>query len=337
MAFYTIEKTKIRSFLNRLLTEFTLIAPLKKDNRTSFEEVVNSGEVVLTSRNTDKSPKGSFFPQTEVMFSYKEGKIHKPEMKGRRLLFGIRPCDAKGFVLLDKVFAGGDFEDVYYKEKREGALIFGMACNEPQTTCFCTSFHTGPYDKENVDVFWVDIGEGFLLESITERGEAVLEKQGLSKASSEDIRKVDELKKAAESEISDRLDVSGLKEGLSGLFDNPIWEEIYLRCVGCGICTFFCPTCHCFDIVDEGDRQSGKRIRIWDSCMFPLFTLHASGHQPRETGKERFRQRIMHKFNYFPEKFGEAACVGCGRCVVNCPVNLDIREVVTVQPLIDTD
>ena len=35
----------------------------------------------------------------------------------------------------------------------------------------------------------------------------------------------------------------------------------------------------------------------------------------------------MHKYSYYPENYGEILCTGCGRCVMVCPVNLDIREV----------
>jgi len=327
MAFYTIEKKNIKTLLGDLLKEFTLIAPIKKKEITSFEVVQDPEEVTFTLRNTDRPPKGSLFPQNEVFFSYKEGQIEEEKIEGRSLLFGVRPCDAKSFVLLDRVFEEGDFEDTYYKERRKRTTIFGLSCNEPQDCCFCTSFDTGPFSKEGMDVFMVDLGEMLLLESITEEGEKIICKQRLDEASSEDVKRIDELKERAPSRIQDGFNHSILNERLSVSFDDPIWAELHLRCMGCGVCTFFCPTCHCFDVVDEGGESCGRRIRIWDSCQFALFTLHASGHQPRETTKERFRQRIMHKFNYFTERFKEPACVGCGRCVLNCPVNLDMKEV----------
>ena len=62
--------------------------------------------------------------------------------------------------------------------------------------------------------------------------------------------------------------------------------------------------------------------------MFPLFTLEASGHNPRSTQGARMRQRVMHKFAYTVHNVGETFCVGCGRCVSHCPVNIDIREII---------
>ncbi|MCD6297627.1 MAG: 4Fe-4S dicluster domain-containing protein, partial [Deltaproteobacteria bacterium] len=93
-------------------------------------------------------------------------------------------------------------------------------------------------------------------------------------------------------------------------------------------CTYLCPTCWCFDIQDEVLGKEGDRIRNWDSCMFPLFTLHGSGHNPRDLKVQRVRQRFMHKLKYYVEKYENGVqCSGCGRCVRYCPVNIDIRQV----------
>jgi ferredoxin len=128
--------------------------------------------------------------------------------------------------------------------------------------------------------------------------------------------------------VRSKARTEGLPEKLTHLFDHPVWERIHETCIGCGTCTYLCPTCHCFDISDEKFGSDQARVRLWDSCMYTLFTLHASGHNPRPTGKERMRQRVMHKFNYTVKNWGDIFCVGCGRCVRDCPVNLDIREVV---------
>ena len=106
-----------------------------------------------------------------------------------------------------------------------------------------------------------------------------------------------------------------------------MWERFSDRCLSCGICTFLCPTCHCFDIQDEMEGFDGRRARMWDTCMFSEYTLHTSGHNPRPTRKERTRNRISHKYSYFPEKFDVIACVGCGRCINYCPVNIDLLDI----------
>ncbi len=69
-------------------------------------------------------------------------------------------------------------------------------------------------------------------------------------------------------------------------------------------------------------------VRFWDSCSFSPFTRMTSGENPRREKRTRYRQRVYHKFSYFKKTFGEIACVGCGRCVRECPVKVDIAEIV---------
>ena len=122
------------------------------------------------------------------------------------------------------------------------------------------------------------------------------------------------------------LDFSGVKEKADASFDSPVWERIARICLGCGVCTYVCPTCHCFDITDETAGTGGVRLRTWDACQYPLYTMHASGHNPRPAKRARMRQRIMHKYSYTVDTAGTVSCTGCGRCVRQCPVNLDIRQ-----------
>jgi ferredoxin len=179
-----------------------------------------------------------------------------------------------------------------------------------------------------LDLLLTDLGDRYLLETVTERGEELVSGSTcLRQAAPEDVALKAEIAANAEQRVSGP-DTEGIKALLDGMFENSFWDELHLKCLGCGICTYLCPTCHCFDIVDEGRNGHGQRVRNWDTCQLSLFTHHTSGHNPRPTGKERMRQRVMHKFNYFVSNFGDMACVGCGRCVRECPVNLDIRAVI---------
>ena len=119
-----------------------------------------------------------------------------------------------------------------------------------------------------------------------------------------------------------------LSENLLSLFDSEIWDELSQACLGCGACTFVCPTCQCYDIEDYDTGHGIQRFRCWDSCMYSDFTLMAHGN-PRTSKLERFRQRFMHKLVYFPQNNGGVfSCVGCGRCVAKCPVSLNIAKVI---------
>jgi len=183
----------------------------------------------------------------------------------------------------------------------------------------------GLFQLKGLTCCLLELKEKYLVIHVTKRREKLFAR--LDDASQEDIDEAEKLKNNAEKMLKPVFEVKNIKEKLDGTFDNPIWEEIHQKCIKCGVCTYLCPACHCFDVQDETVGEKGRRMRNWDSCMFPKFTEHASGHNPRATQKERWRQRIMHKFNYLKENTGLYGCVGCGRCVEYCPVNLDIRKV----------
>ena len=329
-----IAKDGIREFIDGLIEEYRVFAPVEGKKILRLREISSGEEACLDFYNTKMSSKEALFPQNEVLFTYKKDReaIEKEAtspMKREQVLFGVRPCDAKGVTLTDVFFSSGEHRDQPYLEKRDRTAIVGLACNRPLNTCFCTSTGGSPFGKEGMDLLLVDLGERYLVEILTERGERLLgAAHGLRDATEEDMKLAQRLSNEADKAFSKELPTEGLSERLDGMFEDPIWDTIHQKCVGCGICTFVCPTCWCFDVVDEEKANGAIRIRLWDTCQLPLFTLQGSGFNPRPSGKERLRQRVMHKLNYFPKEFGSLACVGCGRCVRECPVNLDIREII---------
>jgi len=333
MKWKVIEKSKIPILIEELTKEHEVFAPVKEKSLVSFGRVSSGNETYLDFQNTKKPPKEVFFPQTEILFTYrvddKGVEIEEaPALRRKMVLLSVRPCDARGFVLLDRFFSSGEHTDLYYLEKRGNTTVIGLACNHPLNTCFCRSVGGSPFGKEGMDLLLQDVNDKYLIETVTEKGEKLIGKfPWLKEAEKADIEKARRLSEDADRAIRSKVSVEGVSEKLDRMFDDPIWDQIHQKCVGCGVCTYLCPTCCCFDILDEETEQE-KRVRIWDSCQFSCFTLQGSGHNPRPSGKERMRQRIMHKFNYYVKNFGESFCVGCGRCVRECPVNFDIREIV---------
>ncbi|MEA3485884.1 MAG: 4Fe-4S dicluster domain-containing protein [Candidatus Aerophobetes bacterium] len=322
-----ISKKDMNRFIQSLLSDYTVYAPVNIDGVFCFSPVTNFQGIDPDYQNSKKPPKEIFFPQSETMFEYEKGKVKSAEkVEKKRILLGIRPCDAKANLLLDNVFAGKDYKDPYYINKRENTIIIGLGCNEPLSTCFCTSFDSGPFSKDGLDILLIDIGNEYIVDVITDKGREILTDKFVE-APEEELKLAEKIKGEAEERIESEVKIEGIKEKLDTMVEDSFWDKLSDRCLGCAVCSYLCPTCHCFDIADEVKDSQGKRVRNWDSCMFPLFTLQASGHNPRPTGKERMRQRVMHKFNYFIENYKRAACVGCGRCIINCPVNIDIREV----------
>jgi ferredoxin len=166
-------------------------------------------------------------------------------------------------------------------------------------------------------------GERFLARGVSDKGKALLASLGGKQAGEAELKAVEELRKSAEAAIRRSIQVPD-RQSMDERFDSPYWWEASRACLACGICSYLCPTCHCFDIVDEGYL----RLRCWDTCSSDTFTRMAAGENHRKLKGSRYRQRIYHKFSYFSENFDTHACVGCGRCTRHCPVKIDIVEIV---------
>jgi len=333
-----IKKDELPNALKALKKNYRVLVPVKEKDFYRFEPLENEEKVDLNFTNTRLSPKSLLFPQSERMFNYsldettEDAHIVKQSQKdySPTAVVGIRPCDAKALRLVNVNFDNPEFKDPWWAKRLESMTLVGLGCNEPCSTCFCTSVNCGPFNEEGLDVLLFDLGERYLARAITEKGEHLLKSAGVGEDAPSDTKKdADDLKAEAEKRISSHVPTDKLKEkNVLDLFDAPFWDDVAFACINCGTCTFLCPTCWCFDIQDEVYKKEGDRIRNWDSCMFPLFTLHASGHNPRSEKVQRVRQRFMHKLKYYVDKYNNgAACVGCGRCVKYCPVNIDIREV----------
>lgn len=332
MAAKKLSKDKVGEVL-RELSKFRLITPVKSDDVVIYREIGDPEEAFLDYGNSTVPPKKVVFPQTETLFRFTLGnpelREKNVEEEGTTVIFGLRPCDARAMSIVDKLFSW-DFEDPYYLKRRELTTLVGMACVQPPSiNCFCTSLGGSPFGKEGLDVLLVDMGDHYLFQSLTDKGsrlEKVLASY-LEEATSGDEEKAASMEEDAKAKIVRSIDPQGIQEKLPTLWEHPLWKRVSDACLGCGICTFLCPTCHCFDVQDEVEKGEGRRARMWDSCMFCEYTLHASGHNPRPTRKERTRNRISHKYSYYPKRFDVIACVGCGRCINLCPVNIDILEI----------
>jgi ferredoxin len=312
------------------------LAPSSTGGRVRLAEL-EADRVSFDYHNIDLSPKDVFFPQTERMMAF-----HKDAAKGGAfvyqplgldkvqptVVFGLRPCDARGLVVCDRVFQNDRFTDPYWKTKYEATVKIGVGCQAPGPNCFCTAVGGSPFGEEGLDALAFTKGDGLGFKTLTAAGEDFLKSLSVLEAG-QVAGEMEGLKKSAEALLPGPLDMAKSQSAsVMEVYKQPHWQETADRCLNCGTCTFFCPTCHCFDIQDEENERGGVRMRNWDTCMSWLYSMHGSGHNPRPTKTERVRQRFMHKLKYIPMKQGGACgCIGCGRCVQNCPVKIVIRAV----------
>jgi len=326
-----LRRDKLTAWLAELLRSGRqLIAPQREGDDVVFKPVKAVDEITLDYVNTRWPLKEWIFPRSEPILRYRYAgsgvELEQPDLGLEpRVIFGVRPCDAAGLVVLDRVF-NTDYEDEFYTRRRDITTIVGLSCTEPAESCFCTAVGLSPTSSEGSDMLLTPMGDdGYLVETLTGKGEQLLWEYAHYFSAGECGSK-EAVTRLAEAKLSRRAPLAQGIGAVEELFDHPIWEELARKCLGCGVCAYVCPTCHCFDILDDVDAWGGVRYKNWDSCAFSLFTLHASGHNPRPEQDARYRQRVMHKFSYFPQRFGRVMCVGCGRCVAACPVNLDIYE-----------
>lgn len=322
------------ALFNEISKSAKLYIPVDLDGGRVAYKPFNDGMKMSDALKTDRSAKDFFFPQTETLMSFKtQGKnieiIDNREENEDFVIFGVRACDVKSIEVLDRVFLAEPV-DSYYQNRREHGVIVSMACSKPNETCFCGTFGIDATNPGG-DLVCYRTDNALYFSANTEKGAKLLDKlSGITEDcdNSEVEKQIKQTK-----EILDKLPLKDLKADAFGAdktdeyFDRPEWKTLSQSCLGCGTCTFVCPTCQCYDIKDFKTKSGVERYRCWDSCMYADFTKMSAG-QPRLTQLERFRQRFMHKLVYYPtNNDGLFSCVGCGRCVAKCPISMNIVKV----------
>lgn len=327
-----IAKQDIGSWLKALSEKLEIIAPTIENGVSLYKKVEDPLSVSLDFPSpTDRGLKEHFTPETETLFEYRlEGlsaEVAPPEESANeRVIFGARACDTAALKYIDAVYSMVEPRDELYFQRRERTYIVGVYCDKPSWSCFCTEVGDALTKPVNMDVLLTDIGEKYLAEALTAKGEELLEAPQFQTATDADKEAAETIRNNVVASLPKPVD--HVSRAQSYDWDSGMWTKLAEKCLGCGACTYLCPTCHCFDIMECPQGKKGSRFRCWDTCQFEKFTLMGAGHNPRPSKKERTRQRVFHKFKYSPERYGMLGCVGCGRCIGMCPVNIDIKRVV---------
>lgn len=313
----------LSAWVDGLRATHRVIAPVRRGGQVVFRPIARADEVAWDAGRADFSAKDHFLPASEAIVTWQpteNGVRAEAPLAGQpQVLLGARPCDAHALEVMDRLFLD-DPVDLYYAERRAKTTLVGLACADgPWEGCFCTSVGGGPAERRHLDVLLTPVEGGHAVDVVSEKGRALVAAAKLVDLGGRTPPRAPDVAV---------LEVAAA-EAWRRQFDDAFWGELAERCLGCRTCTYDCPVCYCFDVRDRRLADGRvERLRCWDSCQGALCFAIAGGHNPRPTQSQRLRQRYMHKFLYYPAREqGAALCVGCGRCVVQCPVNVDVREV----------
>lgn len=331
-----IRQEDLLTFMNKLIEKYPVYGvkkhtgPVNAENEFTFEELHTAELEVLTHPPTMIPPKKYFFPTKETLLTFEDAHINVPEMDERFVLFGVHACDIQSFLILDKMFAHGKHTEPYYEERRENAIVIGVDC-EPTEYCFCKSMGAEKVTR-GFDLFLTNIPreEMYLVTIGSATGKELSATESFKPVDTDVAQKIIENSLEWKEEVPVEADIEHLPEMMYRAFDDDsIWDELGEECLACGNCTMVCPCCNCFDVQDEASLQDHtvERTRTWNACTLLEFAEVAGGNF-RSTIQARYRNWCYDKFRIFPEEIEEFGCVGCGRCVRYCPVEIDPRKII---------
>ncbi|GHS95721.1 heterodisulfide reductase subunit A [Synergistales bacterium] len=314
-----IKKETMRKLLAKLAESMTLVGPSDNGKVVEYKKT-DADSVLMDDRISYKSPKEFYFPQTEKLLTFSRDEAVENTDVPPTVIFGAKPCDLEALRVMNAVFMEGRYADPFFDRHMSQNLIIGVGCLKKKPGCFCDELGLDMEFSDFCDIMLTDTGDTYKVEHLSEKGEKAL-------AQLPETAKVTcANKRTAKKPDGDVIGLSADIEDIT-LFDSVNWSDLTATCQGCGMCTYICPTCHCFEFKDVSKDGCVERYRCWDSCIYPKFTLHASGHNPRASRADRYRQRVLHKYLYVKKNTGHAACTGCGRCLRSCPVGVNIKTV----------
>lgn len=332
---YILKKEAVLPLLRKLQKSYGISAPVVSSfGDVSFGPVKDVTEIALDAGQPVISAKNAFFPQDEPMFSFSgtdHNSMKEVMAEKETVYFGIRPCDLKAIKLVDIFFNDFGLPDTFYFDKRDKSILIAVSCNSPEETCFCTSTNSGPVADAGFDLQLTDLGAKYFVSVGSDKGQALVDKFGLyfDQATPGDVEEQYNHLAEVSAKFGPKIDMVKAGKAVKDI-DNSLWEELSALCLTCGGCSYVCPTCTCYNVVDRVDPKTseGTRNRTWDSCVFEGFTRMAGRHNMINSKAERVKRRFMHKLAYYPERYGELGCIGCGRCTATCLGGINMAKVV---------
>jgi sulfhydrogenase subunit beta (sulfur reductase) len=331
----SIKKDDLNTWITHLKKKAKLYAPKKKENQFVFRPVKDINDISLKYIPTILPPKKYYFPQKEKLFKFGVNpfKTSKAISEFEEfILFGVHTCDIAGIQCMDVVFRESP-EDPNYLNRKDKMIIIGIECLEYcDKYANCTSMGTH-VPRGGYDLMMVDLGDNFILHVNSEKGEKLVSGLGyIKEADEKEMSQLERVREAKKKVFKEEF-ISSLQkvhEAFGNNFASGVWKDVGRRCVACGNCTAVCPTCYCFDVMDDMELSlaSGTRYRVWNSCQMDDFAKVAGGEDFRKGRDSRQRHRYYRKFKYPVDKFNRYFCVGCGRCTRTCMADINLVETV---------
>ena len=329
-----LKKEDFSGFISRLSWMHKVAAPVSRGhNNFAFDEVTSAEQITLKYIPTVLPPKKYFMPQQETLleFNTRMGIDVIPVAEFEKIvLFGLHTCDLAGIQCLNMVFSERPRDYNYLMRKREISII-GLECNE-----YCDGYASCGLVNSNLpnggdDLFFTDLGDYFIVHINTQIGDEIVEQtRYFESADRLHVMKLEILRQKKRTIFQNEVAIEqrNIPKLFDRSFESNVWKDLEARCLACGNCTAVCPTCYCFDIVDEMDLdlKSGRRYRRWDSCQLEPFAKVAGGENFRKSRAARQRHRYYRKFRYPVDKFSRFFCTGCGRCSRTCMAGIRLKE-----------
>ncbi len=332
MLYRVIDETEAPALVAAFMERYEVVAPVKRGDKYVFSAVDSFDEIALDYPTTIASPKKYLLPAKETLFEFdaenNEVTDYTDEVRPR-VLFGVHACDINGLQNLSSVFNDPRYPDPYYAAHAAATLIVGVACM-PSANCFC-NLMDAEEARAAYDLFLTNIGGRYLVSIGSVVAANILEAACDVREATDEDRIAFRAATRARQEAFNRdiPDIQEIPMLMDAFHEDEFWEELGGRCLSCNACANVCPTCYCFDIRDTLDpgAATGRRERVWDACTSPQFAMVAGGHNFQPTPASRVRHRLYHKLNGFLAKHDRNLCVGCGRCVSACKVDISPIEV----------
>lgn len=337
---YYIGTDQLNEFADKLRNEFQVFSPVEKPSNFTKDKdfsyrALNSRENILFNPYRAVEPLKCFFTQPkESVADYFDISSHAKEPQ-KAVIFGVKSCDIAGHRIQDYVFLEGVEVDTLYRLRRENTVLISGDCMGFKEVCHCLAWDILPHPTWGFDINLSPLTEGFVAETGSEKGEALVRQYRELFVPAKDVQIAG--RAAKRESMVDRLKRHLLpknlvrKENVQKLMKDgyglDTWKEFMLTCVECGGCNFICDTCHCFLLQDTKEDGVNEKIKLWDACLYANYAKVAGGANPLKLRAQRLRFRFTKKFDFFVDNLGIPACCGCGRCIEVCPAKIDIREV----------